>query len=63
MLKAGRWYVVARRDGMLRTYRVDQIIDAWPYDAGFDTEPGFDLAAYWRPTWPASRTSSTPAGH
>ena len=48
VLKAGRWYVVARRDGMLRTYRVDQIIDAWPYDAGFDTEPGFDLAAYWQ---------------
>jgi predicted DNA-binding transcriptional regulator YafY len=48
VLKAGRWYVVARRDGALRTYRVDQIIDAWPYDEGFDAEPGFDLAGYWQ---------------
>jgi predicted DNA-binding transcriptional regulator YafY len=48
VLKAGRWYVVARRDGTLRTYRVDQIIDAWPCEASFDAEPGFDLAAYWQ---------------
>jgi predicted DNA-binding transcriptional regulator YafY len=48
VLKAGRWYLAARRDGMLRTYRVDQIIDALPNDVGFDAELGFDLAAYWQ---------------
>ena len=48
VLKAGVWYVVARREGAFRTYRVDQIIAASSCDRGFDPEPGFDLQAYWR---------------
>jgi predicted DNA-binding transcriptional regulator YafY len=48
VLKAGVWYVVARCDGAIRTYRVDQIMAATPYDIGFTAEPGFDLETYWQ---------------
>ncbi len=48
VLKAGVWYVVARREGAFRTYRVDQIMAASSCDLAFDPEPGFDLPAYWR---------------
>ncbi len=47
VLKAGTWYVVARCEGAMRTYRVDQIVAATPCDGGFTAEPGFDLEAYW----------------
>ncbi len=47
VLKAGTWYVVARCDGAMRTYRVDQIVAATSCDCGFTAEPGFDLASYW----------------
>jgi predicted DNA-binding transcriptional regulator YafY len=47
VLKAGTWYVVARCDAAMRTYRVDQIAAATPGDEGFTAEPGFDLEAYW----------------
>jgi predicted DNA-binding transcriptional regulator YafY len=47
VLKAGAWYVVARCDGAMRTYRVDQIVAATPCDCGFTAEPGFDLASHW----------------
>jgi len=39
VLKAGIWYVVARGDGAMRTYRVDQIVTATPCDCGFAAEP------------------------
>jgi predicted DNA-binding transcriptional regulator YafY len=48
VLKAGTWYVVARCDGAMRTYRVDQIVAASACDVGFPPEPGFELAGYWR---------------
>jgi predicted DNA-binding transcriptional regulator YafY len=47
VLKAGTWYVVARCDGAMRTYRVDQIVAASPRGCGFTAEPGFELASYW----------------
>jgi predicted DNA-binding transcriptional regulator YafY len=47
VLKAGTWYVVARCDGVMRTYRVDQIVAAFACDCGFTPEPGFKLAGYW----------------
>jgi predicted DNA-binding transcriptional regulator YafY len=47
VLKAGTWYVVARCDGAMRTYRVDQIVAATHCDCGFTAEPGFELARYW----------------
>lgn len=48
VLKAGTWYVVARCDGTMRTYRVDKIVDAVSCDCGFIPEAGFDLEAHWR---------------
>jgi predicted DNA-binding transcriptional regulator YafY len=47
VLKAGRWYLVARCDGSVRTYRVDQILALDPLDETFAPSPGFDLAAHW----------------
>jgi predicted DNA-binding transcriptional regulator YafY len=48
VLKAGTWYVVARCDGVMRTYRADQIVAAAACDCGFTAESGFELAAYWQ---------------
>jgi predicted DNA-binding transcriptional regulator YafY len=47
VLKAGTWYLVARCDEAMRTYRVDQIVAASGCGCGFAAEPGFDLAGYW----------------
>ena len=47
VLKAGVWYLVARRDGELRTYRVS-CIDSVEADATpFERPAEFDLARYW----------------
>jgi len=46
VLKAGNWYLAARSDGAVRTYRVSRILDLEP-GAAFE-RPEFDLAAYWR---------------
>lgn len=48
VLKAGQWYLVARGRRGFRTYRVSRIADVQTLDAGFDREPRFDLAGYWR---------------
>ena len=47
VLKGGTWYVVARCDGAMRTYRVGQIVAASTCDCVFTAEPGFELAGYW----------------
>ena len=47
VLKAGTWYLVARCDGAMRTYRVDQITALTLSGCGFTAEPGFELAGYW----------------
>lgn len=47
VLKAGRWYVVAKAERTMRTYRVDQILQATDLGEPFEPEPGFDLAEYW----------------
>ncbi|HYN68909.1 MAG TPA: YafY family protein [Candidatus Eisenbacteria bacterium] len=47
VLKAGVWYVVARTDGQLRTYRVSRVLEAHPSDESFDRPDGFDLPAWW----------------
>ncbi|MGP4096681.1 helix-turn-helix transcriptional regulator [Nonomuraea sp. KM90] len=47
VVKAGRWYLVARSDDV-RTYRVSQILDLHPLPEGFTRPEGFDLAAYWQ---------------
>ena len=48
VLKAGRWYLVARGTGRLATYRVSQIRESRSLDEHFTRPPDFDLAAYWR---------------
>ncbi len=46
--KASVWYVVARRDGELRTYRVSRFIEVETMHEGFERDAAFDLATYWR---------------
>jgi predicted DNA-binding transcriptional regulator YafY len=48
VLKAGIWYVVARSGGQMRTYRVDQIVEAVSCAARFEPAAGFVLAEYWQ---------------
>jgi predicted DNA-binding transcriptional regulator YafY len=62
VLKAGIWYVVARCDGVMRTYRIDQIVTATPCDCGFAAEPGFELVSYWH-TYLADFHRQLYAGH
>jgi predicted DNA-binding transcriptional regulator YafY len=45
--KAGVWYLVARRDGELRTYRVSRVGDVTLVDEHFERPDDFDLANYW----------------
>jgi predicted DNA-binding transcriptional regulator YafY len=47
VLKAGTWYLVARRDGLLRTYRASRIVEAEPLPDRFERPASFDLAAFW----------------
>ncbi len=46
--KAGVWYLVARRDGELRTYRVSRVYEVVPLDEQFERPAGFDLARHWQ---------------
>ncbi|QLQ35907.1 helix-turn-helix transcriptional regulator [Micromonospora robiginosa] len=48
VLKAGRWYLVARCDDDVRTYRVGAVLDASVTDEHAERPDGFDLATYWR---------------
>jgi predicted DNA-binding transcriptional regulator YafY len=48
VLKAGRWYVVARCDAGVRTYRVDQILALESLGTHFERDADFDLEAHWR---------------
>jgi predicted DNA-binding transcriptional regulator YafY len=48
VLKAGQWYLVARRSGRFRTYRVSRISELQTLDEGFERAADFDLATYWR---------------
>jgi predicted DNA-binding transcriptional regulator YafY len=47
VLKGGRWYLVGRAAGQLRTYRVSQISALVTAPGRFDREPGFELSSYW----------------
>lgn len=47
VLKAGVWYVVARADEQIRTYRARRIRAAEPTGETFPRPPNFDLAAHW----------------
>jgi predicted DNA-binding transcriptional regulator YafY len=45
--KASLWYLVARREGELRTYRISRFHAVTVLDKHFQRPPDFDLAAYW----------------
>ena len=47
VLKGGVWYLVARRDAELRTYRASRIERATVLDGSFERPLEFDLAAQW----------------
>ena len=47
VVKAGRWYLVARSEEALRTYRVSRVQRADLLGDTFDRPPAFDLAAAW----------------
>ncbi|WP_028661876.1 WYL domain-containing protein [Saccharomonospora saliphila] len=52
VLKAGVWYLAARADGRVRTYRVARIGSLTVAGETFDPPADFDLGAYWR-AWSA----------
>lgn len=45
--KASVWYLIARRDGELRTYRVSRFSAVELLDTHFERDEAFDLAQYW----------------
>jgi predicted DNA-binding transcriptional regulator YafY len=47
VLKAGTWYVVARREDEVRTYRVARMRSAELLEDRFERPADFDLPAYW----------------
>ena len=47
VLKAGIWYVVARVEDHVRTYRVARVLAAEPLGERFERPSPFDLAGYW----------------
>lgn len=48
VLKSGTWYLVARQEREIRTFRVSRIADVNAREETFDRPEDFDLAAYWR---------------
>lgn len=46
--KSGMWYLIARRDGALRTYRVSRFHTVTLLDQRFQRDPTFDLITYWQ---------------
>jgi predicted DNA-binding transcriptional regulator YafY len=47
VLKAGKWYLVARDHRGMRTYRISQILDLAVLEEPFERAEDFDLAEYW----------------
>ena len=46
--KSSVWYLLAERDGELRTYRVNRFHSVQLLDGSFTRRPDFDLPTYWR---------------
>lgn len=46
--KSSVWYLLAERDGELRTYRVNRFHSVQLLDGSFTRRPDFDLPAFWR---------------
>jgi predicted DNA-binding transcriptional regulator YafY len=50
VIKAGVWYLVARRTQAVRTYKVSQIVECTRLDQRFTAPESFNLADYWAET-------------
>jgi len=50
VLKGGIWYVVARREGVMRTYRLSGIMALIVSEERFQRPADFDLAGFWSQT-------------
>ncbi|GGT19433.1 transcriptional regulator [Nonomuraea spiralis] len=48
VLKAGHWYLVARSDERIRTYRISRILDLHVLEERFERPHRFALADYWQ---------------
>jgi predicted DNA-binding transcriptional regulator YafY len=48
VLKAGSWYLIARSDEDLRTYRVSRILEVEPLAETFARPDDFDLTEFWQ---------------
>jgi predicted DNA-binding transcriptional regulator YafY len=48
VLKAGSWYLVARCDEEIRTYRVSRVLELEVLDDAFTWPAEFDLTAFWQ---------------
>lgn len=62
VLKAGRWYLVARHRQRTNTYRVSQILQLAPTGESFQRSDDFDLTAHWQAylaEWDARRYTGT----
>jgi predicted DNA-binding transcriptional regulator YafY len=47
VIKGGVWYLVARSEDQIRTYRVSRVVAARRLEERFERPGQFDLAAYW----------------
>jgi predicted DNA-binding transcriptional regulator YafY len=59
VLKGGAWYLVARRRGELRVYRVSRFASVRPRDESFERPAAFELATYWH-DWSRAFEASRP---
>jgi len=59
--KAGVWYLVARREGELRTYRVSRVHEVSTLAEQFERPADFDLAAFWSEAVAGFEASLPPA--
>jgi predicted DNA-binding transcriptional regulator YafY len=59
VLKAGAWYLVARRSAGMRVYRVSRFVSVRPRDDTFERPEDFDLAAFWE-EWSQTFEASLP---
>jgi predicted DNA-binding transcriptional regulator YafY len=59
VLKAGAWYLVARRSAGMRVYRVSRFVSVRVRDDGFERPEGFELAPFWE-EWSRTFEASRP---
>jgi predicted DNA-binding transcriptional regulator YafY len=59
VLKAGAWYLVARRSAGMRVYRVSRFVSVHVRDDTFERPDDFDLAAFWE-EWSQTFEASRP---